>query len=1396
MVLKLSLNVTESNPTDFTKWGYRTVDVLTPGQFGKTYVVLDASQTSWVAKSVDLSSLTEKEKQNCKLEADLLMLLDHPAILKCRETFMNGESLVLILEHCKGGDLQHHMDERVKDGKEYSEGEIYTIMSKLLEALHYLHVDKKIIHRDIKPANILIHHDGALESIKIADFGISKMMNQTLQMAQTHIGTPAYMSPEMLRGHHFSDDGSMSGGYSFASDIWALGCVLWELSCGKSMYGAQSIGNLVHIITNRRRKTPKICREDLSSELKSIIYLMLSQSVAQRSTPAFYLSKRYFQVEGGLRAGGAEDDFNSDGTIDVVDIDTLGDILRNGLQGAPADDTSVNAHSIVSFLRYYREVMHRGGVLEVFMVTAMDKEVENGLEFNLDTIEENEDEEDTIDSDVSDNERTLYQTRKIKKALLTGQPNATDCPDVCFSERWDIAWLKRGNTFFQMGLGDEEMHEIGVLLSKVDFDEHSGENLVRDIHALFGTVDNLNQKLVDLWRKYCIFRLETVVGKSIEWMKDSHENEGYILFGEPQALLTELDEALNNIRCTGDICVKSKSKSAFKSVLVNKIQRQEGKPLTPDATDLLYRGCKRGLKGEVILTEFETEMKHFVDGSSKWNYHPRAVRQKSGLSSPKGGRSIRSRRNSSAKGLRPYHPKSAKSSCTSVDSQTPHSSASPTLRRPPDFGLPEVDSASNLLKSLPEDCSDAQSFADGSAPYNSARLAALTNQFNEGLVDTPCEFKRLTRNWEGSPQSCYRPNLTAPSAAYARELMLVWTVLTDMKYNTVLHMIELIGLVQDDIAHTAKVIHLKYYTQKHGAKDNGEYSERELEVEIELIHAIRDRLECHLSKCQESLGDLAAYCSHWDEQKIRHMQMSTPLARERGATSPAKYFKINLKFLSIFTDRYRSFCFAFDQMCDSTHPDMIPDSLAERKEFTKQFGDDIERCIVWISDVLRSFVPCPTFYQLVKYHLYFSIDEEFVYKMSDTIRTVIHITEETSVENALLTAFISLDNDSIIQGRNHLLNRVIDLWEERINMCRALPLHHTLLRSFRGFLKALDRRDQNIIDFFQSTRFTTEAPNTTSSRDFVWHRNKLLRLSADWRFSRLYMLSDSHVVIRNLANSLHQYIKKDLNSVVEQITPWYERRNASGFRSPSYNSEASGSRRMMNAQQTSQHSSRSIQPMSRRDIVSTPVNPSHGVRFNESGDPNASPARTYHAFEDNISGSSPGTPAILRDMLPSPKQIGILKRTKSRGTRTRNAPTIHSTYHSHSMSEMDMDHYSRGSFMADGRPRGYSEEMFDEMDSYDTPMQNMRANKISSFGQQSWHENHPPTPLTTLNRDSFNVMTPSPLQYQTQNGGHSGRGSQMYKGHPQYQSQSNLSAHFGERRRRSSEEPCAYRRLL
>lgn len=112
-------------------------------------------------------------------------------------------------------------------------------------SLEYIH-GRKVIHRDLKTQNIFLTGNN---TVKLGDFGISKVLENTNGLAMTVVGTPYYMSPEVCQNQP----------YTYKSDVWALGCVLYELCTLKHAFAADNLLGLVYkIVQDKHEPIPSI----------------------------------------------------------------------------------------------------------------------------------------------------------------------------------------------------------------------------------------------------------------------------------------------------------------------------------------------------------------------------------------------------------------------------------------------------------------------------------------------------------------------------------------------------------------------------------------------------------------------------------------------------------------------------------------------------------------------------------------------------------------------------------------------------------------------------------------------------------------------------------------------------------------------------------------------------------------------------------------------------------------------------------------------------------------------------------------------------------------------------------------------------------------------------------
>lgn len=178
--------------------------------------------------------MSEEERKETLREAKILEVLNHPNITRFREVYKTKKGkLCIVMDYCDGGDLQTKVKNQYKlrtsSGKPqyFDENEVLNWFTQICLALKHVH-DKKILHRDLKSQNLFLTKRGIL---KLGDFGIARVLSNTKSKAKTVVGTPYYLSPEIIRNE----------GYSFKSDIWSLGVLLYEMAALQPPFNAQSL---------------------------------------------------------------------------------------------------------------------------------------------------------------------------------------------------------------------------------------------------------------------------------------------------------------------------------------------------------------------------------------------------------------------------------------------------------------------------------------------------------------------------------------------------------------------------------------------------------------------------------------------------------------------------------------------------------------------------------------------------------------------------------------------------------------------------------------------------------------------------------------------------------------------------------------------------------------------------------------------------------------------------------------------------------------------------------------------------------------------------------------------------------------------------------------------------
>ena len=243
-----------------------------------------ASKDYYVLKQISLYNLSNEEIKEVNSEANILSSINCEYVVKYIESFIEDNNLYIIMEYCEGGDLSKylklfnsskkvHENNFIKNTKfnnnlnninYLSDSKIWSFFIQISLGLYYLH-SKKILHRDIKSLNIFITKKGVA---KLGDLGVAKVLSSSF--ANTFVGTPYYLSPEMCEEKPYNEK----------SDVWALGCILYELITFKHPFNALNQGALIiKIIKGKYEPLPNCFA---NSDLKKIVDLILEKNYHKR----------------------------------------------------------------------------------------------------------------------------------------------------------------------------------------------------------------------------------------------------------------------------------------------------------------------------------------------------------------------------------------------------------------------------------------------------------------------------------------------------------------------------------------------------------------------------------------------------------------------------------------------------------------------------------------------------------------------------------------------------------------------------------------------------------------------------------------------------------------------------------------------------------------------------------------------------------------------------------------------------------------------------------------------------------------------------------------------------------------------------------------------------------
>ena len=246
---------------------FKKEKILGKGSFGSVYLVRRRQDNKiYALKTVILEKLNKKEQENSVNEVRILASINHPNVIGYKEAFWDDEksALNIVMEYADDGDLHSKIEKMKKAGGYFKESIIWSYAIQMIEGLKALH-DKKIMHRDLKSANIFLVKDK--HQCKLGDMNVSKVIKEKVLHTQT--GTPYYASPEVWN----------DAPYSYKSDLWSIGCVIYELCNLRPPFQGKDLDELYENVCKGK---PERINKAYSDELWKMILMLLQVDVNKR----------------------------------------------------------------------------------------------------------------------------------------------------------------------------------------------------------------------------------------------------------------------------------------------------------------------------------------------------------------------------------------------------------------------------------------------------------------------------------------------------------------------------------------------------------------------------------------------------------------------------------------------------------------------------------------------------------------------------------------------------------------------------------------------------------------------------------------------------------------------------------------------------------------------------------------------------------------------------------------------------------------------------------------------------------------------------------------------------------------------------------------------------------
>jgi len=244
------------------------------GAFSDVYIaVCVVNQRRVALKKVKILEIQDaKARQDCINEIDLLRQCNHKNVIEYLASFIENNELHIVLELADAGDLGRYIKHFKKRKFLMPEKTIWGLFVQICAALEHMH-DRRVMHRDIKPANIFITVDGV---VKLGDLGLGRFFSSATAVATSKVGTPYYLSPERIE----------QDSYDFKSDVWSLGCVLYEMAALYSPFYGEKMSFLVLAQNIEKCNYPPLS-DSYSRELRELVAQCIVPDPAKRPEASY-----------------------------------------------------------------------------------------------------------------------------------------------------------------------------------------------------------------------------------------------------------------------------------------------------------------------------------------------------------------------------------------------------------------------------------------------------------------------------------------------------------------------------------------------------------------------------------------------------------------------------------------------------------------------------------------------------------------------------------------------------------------------------------------------------------------------------------------------------------------------------------------------------------------------------------------------------------------------------------------------------------------------------------------------------------------------------------------------------------------------------------------------------